>query len=358
MNYPKIVANLAKIQANAKYVLQWCSEHGVSAAFVGKCVGADFKIVSTVLKCGFAAYADSREENLRTISSGIPRMLLRIGMPDRADEIVNCSDISLQSELATIQAIAAAARSAQKKHRIILMLDVGDLREGLFYLGEEAEKEKILHIAKAVVSEPYLELYGIGTNLTCYGSIVPDEDNLGKLVEITKWLREKLNREIPVIAGGNSSTIGMMRDGNMPVDVNFLRLGEVVLLGTNTATGVKFPELYDDTFILEAELVEVQVKPSVPIGVQSVNAFGEKVKYEEKGNLRRGILAIGRQDTQIDGLTPIDTDICILGGSSDHLIIDLTAKPDYKIGDIVQFKLSYGALLAAYTSKYVNKDYR
>ena len=143
----------------------------------------------------------------------------------------------------------------------------------------------------------------------------------------------------------------------MPKEINLLRLGEVVLLGTDTAVGSKFTELYDDAFILKGQLVEIQTKPSMPIGTRSVNAFGEVVQYEDKGQMLRGIVAVGRQDVDLDGIYPLDSAVQVIGGSSDHLILDLTCASHYKVGDVVEFKLSYGALLSAFTSKYINKKY-
>ena len=174
---------------------------------------------------------------------------------------------------------------------------------------------------------------------------------------VGRTLKWELGVRIPVIAGGNSSSVGIMREGRMPEGINLLRLGEVVLLGTDTAKGECFLELADDAFVLQGELVEVQTKPSMPIGNRSVNAFGEVVEYEDKGEMLRGIVAVGRQDVELDGLTPLDSAIDVIGGSSDHLILDLTRAEGYKVGDVVEFKLSYGALLSAFTGKYVGKKY-
>ncbi len=354
MNWPCLIVDLAKLRANADTVLGWCRKQGVHAAFVGKGVCADERVLRAVLPRGFTAYADSREENLAGADTDLPKLLLRLAMPDRAEEIVRCADISLQSSEAAIHALGRAAARLGRRHRVILMIDVGDLREGVYF----EDRDAILSAARAVLSEPALELYGTGVNLTCYGGIVPDERNLGKLVDITNMLRRELGVPIPLVSGGNSSSLGLLRRGGVPAGVNFLRLGESVLLGTDTATGKRFPELYGDTFVLEAELVEVQEKPSQPVGTSSVNAFGETVTFSDRGVMRRGVLAVGRQDTIPDGLTPVDGAVSVLGSSSDHLLVDLTAAPQYAVGDKLRFTLSYGALLHAFTGKYIAREYR
>ncbi len=136
----------------------------------------------------------------------------------------------------------------------------------------------------------------------------------------------------------------------MPEGVTNLRIGESILLGTDTAHGGPLAGLRQDVFTLEAKLVEVQRKPSRPVGESSINAFGEKVDFEDKGDMIRGICAIGRQDVDIDGVE-------ILGGSSDHLLVDLTRCPDARVGDKLTFAPSYGALLRLYTSPFVDRVY-
>jgi predicted amino acid racemase len=167
-------------------------------------------------------------------------------------------------------------------------------------------------------------------------------------------IEDEFDTRLPVISGGNSSSLSLLFQGDVPSRVNNLRIGEAILLGTDTATGGKFTELYDDAFVLEAALAEVKEKPSFPIGTRAVDAFGKTREYVDRGIMRRGILAIGRQDVPIEDLIPMDSRVQIVGGSSDHLIVDLS-QVDAKVGDVLQFKLTYGGLLGAYTSKYVSK---
>ena len=72
--------------------------------------------------------------------------------------------------------------------------------------------------------------------------------------------------------------------------------------------------------------------------------------------MRRAIVAVGRQDVDTDSLQPRDPQIEILGGSSDHLLLDLThCTTVYQVGDRIQFTLGYGSMLKAFTSPYVEK---
>ena len=348
--YPRVVAYPEKLMENARTILSWCAGSGVEVTFVGKCIAEDPALVPGILATGMARLADSRAENLAAVETDLPKVLLRIGMPDAAEETVAAAEISLQSERTTIEALNRAAGKLGRRHKIILMIDLGDLREGILF----SDTEEILETARAVLESEHLELYGVGTNLTCYGSVVPDERNMGILCRIAGMIENRFGITLPVVSGGNSSSLHLLREGGMPSRVNDLRIGEALLLGTDTYTGNKYPELHDDGFVLEAQIVEVREKPSFPIGKRTVDAFGKEQEYQDLGIMRRAILAVGKQDVGVDALIPMEKEVSVIGGSSDHLIVNLGTSPA-KVGDVLRFKLTYGGLLGAYTSKYVAK---
>lgn len=351
--YPRITADLGKIKHNVDMLCALCAEYGVSVAAVSKVVCADERIVRVLEKSNATMLADARTENLARLKTNKPKLLLRAPAPEEAEETVALADISLVSEIDTILALGKAARAAKKTHSIILMIDMGDLREGLLFLN----RELIFRTADAAKEQEGIELLGIGTNLTCYGAIIPDEDNLGGLCDIADELRAHTGLPIPIVSGGNSSSLGLLKRGLVPDCVNHLRLGESIMLGNDTAACRVMNGLYGDTFTLSTLLIELQHKPSVPIGESGANAFGEHPTFESLGEQLRGICKIGRQDTVAEGLTPRDPDVKIIGASSDHLIVDLTHTTKYRVGDVLEFTPDYGALLRAYTSPYVFRDY-
>ncbi len=352
MKAPTISANLRKIKENAAYILKACDKHGVTLAAVTKVVCADVSVVQALVEAGVPMLADARALNLARLPGGTPRLSLRLSDPLLAEETVREADYSLQSGMEATLALGQAAEKLQKRHQVILMIDLGDLREGLYH----RDFDRILATAQAVKQQRFLELAGTGTNLTCFGGILPDEHNMGVLLDITKRLREALDLPIPLISGGNSSSLHLLFEGRLPQGINHLRVGEGLLLGMDTAVGKPFPQLHQDAFTLHARLIEVKDKPSKPEGHSGPNAFGEYVTFPDLGPMRRGILAIGRQDTDADGLTPKDERVKIIGASSDHLIVDLTGAPEYQVGDLLAFTPDYGALLKAYTSPYVTKE--
>ncbi|MCL2753455.1 MAG: alanine/ornithine racemase family PLP-dependent enzyme, partial [Defluviitaleaceae bacterium] len=189
------------------------------------------------------------------------------------------------------------------------------------------------------------------------GSVIPNEQNMMKLCEIAENIEKKYEIEDIMVSGGNSSSLNMLADGRMPAKINNLRLGESIVCGLETAYGKPFGGLVQDVVILEATVIEIAKKPSMPEGETNINAFGETVKYIDSGEHLRAILAVGRQDTNYEGLTPRDEDVFIIGASSDHLIADITNAKQLQVGDTLTFSLSYGAILAGFTSKYVDREY-
>lgn len=351
-NYPCIETNLSKITHNAQVIKSICEEKNIEVISITKGFCAKKPIINAILEGGIKNVGDARVLNLKNAESfNCNKYLVRIPMESDVNNVIKYSDVSLNSELDVIAKLAKAAKKFNKVHKIILMVDLGDLREGVLELN-------LLDTVKEILKFDNIELIGLGTNLTCYGGVIPDENNLGKLVTLRNRLEEILDIELPVISGGNSSSLYMVINGNIPEGVNQLRIGEGILLGTESSYGQRIENTYSDVFTLKAEIVEIKNKPSIPIGKIGLNAFGEVPEFEDNGIRKRAIVAVGRQDIKIDAMSPKNSEMKILGASSDHLILDITqCKDDYRVGDIVDFDVKYGCLLQAMTSSYVNKYY-
>ena len=349
--YPRLLIDKSKFRHNLRYMLDKAHQHGLSVMAVSKVFCADPELVKILVEEEVDYIADSRIQNLKGIASDIPKVLLRLPMFHEAKEVVEFSDISLNSELETIQELNHQAYHLEKKHGVIIMIDLGDLREGIF------DEQEVYETVKEVLQLEYIELKGIGVNLTCYGGIIPTPDILEQLVEYKIRIEEKFNIKLEIISGGNSSNIELMMEGNIPFVINNIRLGEAIVLGRETAYGNGIENLYNDAIMMEAEVIEVKKKPSIPIGTIGMNAFGKKPEFEDKGERIRAIIAIGKQDVDHLELIPYDT-IKALGSSSDHIIMDVTDGYNiYTIGDSIMFNLTYASVLSLFTSKYVKRLY-
>ena len=188
--------------------------------------------------------------------------------------------------------------------------------------------------------------------LTCYGAIVPDDRNLGELATLALQAQHRLGRPL-LASGGNSGSIDMVVQGRMPAAINTLRIGETILLGVDTLTREPTLGLHLDAFVVEAPIIECKVKPSLPTGTSAQDAFGNRPTFTDRGVRRRAICAIGRQDAPPEGLRPLDPRIEILGGSSDHLILDVDdLETPPVVGDGIRFVPNYGALLQLCTCEH------
>ena len=353
VRYPALYIDMEKLRHNTRHLAQLCKGRGIDVAAVTKVYSAIPEVAEAQASCGVQYLADSRLENLRRMKDiPIPKMLLRLPSPSRADEVVECADISLNSELQTLRALSEAAVRAGKTHEVLLMIDLGYLREGVL-------KEDAVPMAREIVKLPGLSLAGVGVNLTCYGGVLPSPENLGELVAVADEIESRCGVTLRIISGGNSSSLKLMQEGGVPDRINLLRLGESIVLGLETADGTHIPGTHRDVFTLAVEVIELKEKPSMPIGEIGRDAFGEKPVFEDKGMMKRAILSIGRQDARIENLSPRDEGAEIIGASSDHMLLDVTAcKRPLKVGDIMEFNLSYGGLLSVITSSYVSKIIR
>jgi predicted amino acid racemase len=350
---PKVTIDLGRIERNARVVVERCARSGIAVFGVTKGTCGMPQVARAMLRGGVEGIAESRFENIHRLrDSGIdcPIMLLRSPPLARAEDLVRNVDISLQSELATIREISRVAERLGRVHDIILMVDLGDLREGIW-------PSDLLPTVEAVMELSGVRIAGLGTNLTCFGAIVPTEENLGQLIAHAYKVERLTGKQLDWVSGGNSSSLPLLLAGRMPAGINNLRIGEAILQGgRDTFLHKPWDELDVNAFTLEGELLEVKVKPSMPIGKSGVDAFGQKPRFVDEGDRLRAIANIGREDVIVEGLEPLNRGVRVLGASSDHLVLDITeAEPPLAVADHVGFRMNYGAMLAVMTSEYVEK---
>jgi len=355
MNSIVLEVDLDKIRRNTARIVEGCHAQGIAVLGVTKGFTAIHQIVTAMVQGGVDGLADSRLENIEELRSrgfGQHITLLRIPRLSNVSEVVRYADVSVNSEVTVIQALAQAAQQAGRVHQVILMVDVGDLREGVL-------QDDVLSTVEQISRMKGVHLQGLGTNMGCFGGILPEQENLGVLVNLRNAVQDKLGVMIDVISGGGTSSLILVETKKMPAGVNQLRIGEGILLGTDTTNSRVIPGLCHDAFILRAEVIEVKYKPSMPIGNVGRDAFGNIPHFVDRGIRNRAILALGKQDVNIEGVRPVDERIEVMGASSDHLIVDITdSQRDVQVGDEMSFHLTYAGLLSACDSKYVKKEFK
>lgn len=352
IRFPCLEIDLKKIRHNVRQVSAICRRAGIEPVAILKGTNGSAEIAQAIAKSGISAIGDSRIRNLIAYQDiPVKKMLVRLPMLSEIQRVIQYADISLNSELIVIRALAEQARKQNKQHDIILMIEVGDLREGIY------DKDELFRIIREVKDLQGVRLKGLGTNLNCFGSIKPSKENLGQLVQLQQEIKRRFGLSLEVISGGSTGSIALIQKNEMPAGINQLRIGTAFLNGFVEASLPRIPNTFMDAFRLKAEIIEIKWKPSKPYGERGVDAFRNKIEFEDIGIRRRAICAIGKQDTEPRFMYPADEGIEIIGSSSDHVVVDITNEEEYRIGDKLEFILDYAAILRTMTSEHVKKIY-
>ena len=325
-------------------------QKGISLMGVTKAVLGEPSIAKAMIQGGVKFIADSRIENIQKMkSAGISIQFVLLRTPlSQAESIVKNADISLNTEIETLKKLSYHAKGQNKIHQVIIMVELGDLREGILPCD-------LPQLVRKTLSLPHIKIIGIGCNLACYGGIKPDDKNMRELSELVDLIEKEFQIDLEIISGGNSANFEWFKSSQDVGRVNNLRLGESILLGCETVGRKVIPGLHTGAFQLIAEVIESKRKTSVPLGEICQDAFGNVPGFLDRGDHQRVIIALGRQDVQVSNLKS-NNKLKMIGSSSDHIILD-GENHNLEVGDEVSFSLDYGGLLATMTSPFVTKQF-
>jgi ornithine racemase len=348
----RIEVNCDRIRRNTEAVAGLCVPQGIELAGVTKACCGHPAVARAMLAGGAHLLAESRLPNVRRLRrAGIdcPVLMLRLPAPGEAGEVVGLTQVSLNSQVETVRALSRAAQGQGVDHRVILMVEAGDRREGVM-------PERVLEVARDMAGLPHIELAGLGVNVTCIGGVLPTRQNTQLAVDMAEKVERDLGLPLPVISAGNSASLALLLRGEMPARATQLRVGGAILIGEVDSTGDWPAALpHQDAFVVWAGVIEVETKPSIPEGPVAPNAFGQVPHWSDRGRRRRAIAAAGRQDLQIESLVPHRPGVTIMGASSDHLVLDVTeADPPVEVGEELAFRPLYGAIATAMASRTVS----
>ena len=358
--FPVIDVNLDAIENNARVYCDLCGKNGISVAGILKFSDADLSIAKAYLDGGCAQLGVSRVRHLQRLKESFPHtQTLLTRSPTRSDleATARYADLSLHSDPDVLRLLQREAEKWGTTPGIILMIDVGDLREGVDNISE------LVELADLCESLPNLRLRGIGTNHACLNGILPDEENLAFFVEAAEAVEQAIGRKLEFLSGGSSVNLLLLRDGinRMPARINHLRLGGSIANPMNMRINrdLTFPGLREDGLRLTAEIVEIHEKASAPKGESTKNWAGHSVARTDRGRRLRAILALGSQDVgDASAMIPEEDGVEVVGYSSDHTIVDVTdTARHWKSGDTLTFRLRYANMLYAFTGSHVHKAY-
>lgn len=346
--YPRLLCDLSLLRRNVEEITRRCHGAGIQVAGVVKGINAQMPMVEQFAKGGCDQLASSRLdqiERVRAAGFGLPTLLIRGPMMSELEDVARFCDYSLESDLSVLEALNQVCLRQGVRHKVILMADLGDLREGWW------DRDELISAALRVERElPGLELAGIGTNLGCWGAIVPTVEKMEELAALAERVEQAIGRELEIVSGGATTSFRQVHLGTMPAKINHLRIGEAILENYDYKHEWGFTDmeyLSSQVFTLQAEVLECRTKPSHPVGEIFVDAFGQRPTYEDKGLRRRALLGIGKLDMGSNPrILPRDEGVTFLGGASDHTILDVEDCPrQLKAGDIMEFDVAYTEVL-------------
>lgn len=344
-----------KLRHNFNYLNNFFKEQGIDWSVVTKILCGNRDYLSALMEMGISQYSDSRISNLRTIksiNSSVQTIYIKPPAKGVIKEVIKYADISMNTDFRTIEMLSHEAHKQGVTHKIIIMIDLGELREGVM-------REDFVDFYEQVFQMKNIEIIGLGTNLSCLYGVLPNSDKLIQLSLYKQLVEAKFNVSIPFISGGSSVTIPLVNQGLIPKGVNHFRVGETLFMGTDVYNNSRFEEMENDIFRLYAEIIELYEKPVIPSGDMGKNLEGETVTFDEKDYGRttiRAIIDIGLLDIDMKHLDPTDTEIKYAGATSDMVVLDLGENSkSYKVGDLIEFTLDYMGIVRIMNSRYIEK---
>jgi len=346
----------AKLKHNFNYLNQLFKSHSIDWAIVTKLLCGEEKYLKEVIDLGIKEICDARISNLKAIKEMAPpdveTVYIKPPAKKNIPDLVRYANTSFNSEYDTIKEINKEAKRQNTTHKIIIMIELGDLREGI--MGDE-----LIDFYGSIFELPNIEITGIGSNLNCLHGVMPSQDKLIQLSLYKQLIEAKFNRKIPWITGGTSVVVPLLISRQLPEGINHFRVGETLFFGTDLVHDGPIKEMKQGLVKLYAQIIEITEKPMVPIGEMEANPQGEVFEVDESlygQTSHRAILDVGSLDISIDYLICEDADVEFMGSSSDMLVIDIKDNArNYKVGDFLAFDLKYMGALTLFNSHYIEK---
>ncbi len=344
-----------KLKHNFDFLDHLFTENNKDWGVVSKLLCGNRSYLKELLELGAREVHDSRISNLKAIKALDPEVQTVYIKPPAKKSIrslVRYADVSFNTEFETIRLISEEAVKQEKTHMIIIMIEMGDLREGV--LGEQ-----LIDFYARVFKLPGIKVIGLGTNLNCLSGVMPSHDKLIQLSLYKQLIEAKFHRNIQWVTGGSSVTIPLLLKKLVPAGNNHFRIGETLFFGNDLITGKMIKGMKKDVFMLHAQIIELTEKPKVPIGEMGVNVAGESIEINEDDRGKtsyRAILDLGLLDISVDNISPVNRRLEFAGASSDMIVMDLGSNTKkYRVGDFISFRLNYMGALSVLNSNYIDK---
>ena len=346
----RLILNRSALHKNYRIIKNYLDQRGFSLTVVTKLLQSHPDLMNLLKNMEIDCVADSYPQNLKKQSFS-DCWNLCISSPDVLNVTLDNSHLSVHSNFKTIHALRDRAAKLNIVHEILLMIDMGDWREGfpIDYLKNNIEWFADL--------KP-LSLRGIAINLSCFAGVKLQKHHLQELIDIAHLIREKQSfnllslgnsAAIPFIEGWDSKSMKLWDN----IDWN-LRIGEALFCGTLPGTSTSILGL-QNVFTLRLPVVEAHHKEHVLNQNELIpNSFGKMHEPISKGYGQRVILGVGRVDLDPQYLKFPESIEC-LGASSDLCILFNHGDP-LEVGQVIECIPDYHAVMNLATSPRLELD--
>lgn len=344
-----------KLKHNYQFLDNLFKENGIKWGVTTKLLCGYEEYLNEVIDLGPSEILDSRASNLKAIKHVNPDMRTVYIKPppqEAIEDIVRYADVSFNTELSTIKMLSKEAVKQNRHHSVLIMIEMGDLREGVM-------RDDLLNFYEEIFELPNISVVGLGTNLNCLHGVMPSKDKLIQLSLYKQLIELKFKKNIPLVSGGTTVTIPLLLKGEVPKGINHFRVGEGLFFGIDLFTNETIEGMESGVFELYTQIIEISEKPMVPSGQLGANPMGEVAEPDESlyGKTHyRAIIDIGYLDINPEFLLPVNPKLKIIDASSDMLVLDVGENEmNYKVGDIIRFQLRYMGALGLMNSSYIEK---
>ncbi len=354
----------SRIIENIKKLNSYLSSNGIEWTLITKVLNGNKEILERLIWDenikNVHSMGDSRMSNLKVIKSINPEIVtMYIKPPPHAlvNNVIKYADISFNTSLSTIKRLSKEAGRQGKVHRIIVMIEMGELREGIL-------REKVLKFYDSVFNFENIDMIGLGTNLGCMYGIEPTYDKLIQLSLLKQLIESKFGKSLSLVSAGSSITLPLIKRKKIPMGINHFRIGEAAFLGISPLDNKKFRDLSENAFEFNAEILELEKKSNVPDGQLGEGNVGhtattdfDDLDYSES---YRAIVDFGTMDVDVDNIKPkYKNGVNFFGTTSDMTVYDLgSSKSNFKVGDQIKFTPNYMAVARLLNTKYITKQVR
>ncbi|MBN1409284.1 MAG: alanine racemase [Spirochaetales bacterium] len=347
---PVLFIDRNKILHNFLFLKKLCSDFKLELVTVAKFCLFNSQIIDSLIDNGAEFIAGVNLFNLRNLKEPIKKMLLRTALSDMKNGIEDC-DCVLVSELAMLEALARLP--GQKKPGAILMLELGDFREGI-------PPDDFIKFLKKALSIRGVKIAGIGGNLGCLTGRLPDTEMFSIMHDLLQTARAELGCELSTVSMGGTSIFDMFENNWMAEDITQVRMGEAIFFGYNMSARKKLAGFKGDAFIFQAEIIELAEKKIIHSpGRIGYNAFGHKTNpVSPPGMRKRAVLNFGSLAASFHGLSPVDSGVFFAGATHDYSVIDVSeCTRKWKVGDRIHFVMNYNSASQAMLNPFVQKKF-